>query len=291
MTRQAALMKTVRQRMASGDVELPVFDGAAIELHREAHDNRMDAQVICRLLERDATLVSEVLRMSNSSFFGGLQEVRTLRDACVRLGVRQVAAIVFSISQKRLYSSSSGPFRSRFEALWQHASRVSIGARWLAERSGHRPQSDEAFIAGLLHDIGKLSSLRAIEQIVRETGRAGDPAVNEAVDDAWIDSALAQLSMEQGVRLLQHWNMPSLYIDIATRVDDEPEAGDPAVLAMVRLADRVVSMVGSGEPVSPSGWQGLPDAVSLGLDGDTVSELLLLLDGPDDSIDGARRAA
>jgi len=280
-------MKTVRQRMASGDVELPVFDGAAIELHREAHDNRMDAQGICRLLERDATLVSEVLRMSNSSFFGGLQEVRTLRDACVRLGVRQVAAIVFSISQKRLYSSSSGPFRSRFEALWQHASRVSIGARWLAERSGHRPQSDEAFIAGLLHDIGKLSSLRAIEQIVRETGKADGPTA----DDAWIDAALTHLSLEQGVRLLEHWNMPSLYIDIATRVHDEPQAGDPPVLAMVRLADRACSMDGPGDAAPRSDASQATDAGLLDLDEIIVAKLHAMLHGTDDLLDGVRRAA
>jgi len=279
MNSHNALIERIRHRLEVGDVELPVFDRVAIDIHREARENRLDAQGICKLLEQDVTLVSEVLRMANSSFFSGLTEVRTLRNACVRLGVRQIASIVFSVSQKRLYSASAGPFRPRLAALWQHASSVSIGARWLALRAGHPVLGDEAFVAGLLHDVGKLSLLRIVEQLSRDDG--------EVPDAPSIDAVLSRLNREHGAQILQLWNVPALYRDVQQQLDDEALVADQPLLAIVRLADLVCQQAGIGGAPA-SGTVGAAEMAALGLTEEDMTELIDALSGEHDP---AREAA
>jgi len=274
MNQRNDLIERIQQRLAIGDVELPVFDRVALDMHCEARENRLDAQGICELLEQDPTLVSEVLRMANSSFFSGLSEVRTLRDACVRLGGRQIASIVFSISQKRLYSASAGPFRDRLATLWQHASSVSMAARWLALRARQAKLSDEAFVAGLLHDVGKLSLLRIIEQISRAEGQV--PGAQA------IDEAIAGLNRQHGAELLQLWNVPQLYSDVQQQLGDVAHADDEPLLIIVRLADRVCLQAGIGgtppaEPIRPN------ELEPLGVSDDDIDALIGELGGREDA--------
>ena len=163
-------MDLINQRISSGEVELPVFDDIALQIDREVRENKLDAALICKIIEEDQVLVADLLRMANSSFFSGMSPVSCLKDAAVRLGVRQIASIVFSVSQKRLYSASKGIFKSRLTDLWLHTSAVSLGARWLAANAGYRNLADEAFVAGLLHDIGKLSLLCVLEDLIASDG-------------------------------------------------------------------------------------------------------------------------
>lgn len=271
MNDKIPLIDLIRTRLEAGDVELPVFDNIAIEIHREARENRLDAEGICKILEKDTTLVSEVLRMANSSFFSGLAEVRSLRDACVRLGVKQIAAIVFSVSAKRLYSASKGPFKSRLLRLWQHATAVSIGARWVATRAGYRNLNDEAFVAGLLHDVGKLSLLRIIEDIAKDT--------ELGLNDTLVDMTLAHLHCEHGARLLEIWNVPTIYRDVVVHLEDDQVGDSQLTLAIVRLVDKACALEGISDLPDPTiALESLPEVALLGISDIDVAELRLLLE-------------
>ena len=212
MSNQESLVSLINQKLESADLELPVFDDIAVRLHKGVRENTLNAEEMCSLLEEDPALVSEVLRMSNSSFFSGLTEIRSLKDAAVRLGTKQVAAIVFSVSQKRLYSQSKGLFKGRLHELWQHANAVSSGARWVANTIGYRSISDEAFIAGLLHDVGKLSLLSIIEDLIASK--------ELSLSDEIIDMTLNELYCEHGAKLLELWNLPEFFQQVVLHQAD-----------------------------------------------------------------------
>ncbi len=271
MNQPVPLIQLIQGRLESGDVELPVFDGVALEIHREARENRLDAEGMCKILEKDATLVSEVLRMANSSFFSGLGEVRSLQEAVVRLGVRSIAAIVFSISQKRLYSASGGLFRSRLLTLSQHASAVSTGARWTAIRAGHRAIADEAFVAGLLHDVGKLSLLRIIEGLIEDDGLE--------LNDTMVDMTLGNLHCSHATQLLEMWNLPEIYRDVVRRFEDEEIGEKDTTLAIVRFVDKVCAVEGISDLPDPTlALETLPELGILGINEIDVAELRLVIE-------------
>ena len=266
MSEATPLTRLIEAKLEAGEVELPVFDDIALRIHREARESRLNADGICAILEQDATLVSEVLRMANSSFFSGLAEIRGLRDATVRLGVRQVAAIVMSVSQKRLYSASPGPLRERLTALSRHAQAASLAARWIAVRAGFRTLADEAYVAALLHDVGKLSLLRIVEGLARE-GKV-------RLTHQMVDMALSHLHCRHGARLLELWNLPAVYRDVVLHLEDETVPDGALTLATVRLADRVCALEGASDRPDPNiVLEALPETGMLGLCDIDLAEL------------------
>lgn len=230
MIEQQDLELLINDRLASGEVELPVFDDIALRINREVRENKLDADLICEILEEDLALVAELLRMANSSFFAGMSPVGSLKEGAVRLGVRQIASIVFSVSQKRLYSASSGLFKTRLTSLWRHTSAVSIGSRWLAANSGFRGLADEAFVCGLLHDIGKLSLICIMEDLIEKEGIE--------ISDEIVDATLLSMYCEHGAQLLDSWNLPEEYKTIVLEQNSEDYDKSNTVLTIVRLVDK-----------------------------------------------------
>lgn len=271
MNNENSLLALIEQRMESGEVELPVFDNTALEIYRRVRENSIDAEEIVDLLEQDPIIVSEVLRMANSSFFAGLSEVRNLREATVRLGTKQIATIVMSIGQKRMYSASKGPFRTRLLKLWNHSSVVSLGARWLAGSTGYRQLADEAFVAGMLHDVGKLSLLRIIEELSQSEKL---PLTNELVNNA-----LLQLYTVHGASLLATWNLPEVFQNVILQLETDEFDETNLPLVFVRLVDKACAVEGISDFPDPElSLETLRESEVLGLCDIDLAELRIALE-------------
>ncbi|NND89980.1 MAG: HDOD domain-containing protein [Granulosicoccus sp.] len=272
MNDKQSLISLINERLESGDVELPVFDDIALRIHREVRENKLDADEMCKILEEDPVLVSELLRMANSSFFAGLSPVSNLREAAVRLGVKQIASIVFSVSQKRMYSASNGPFKERLTRLWLHSSAVSIGARWLAKNAGYRNLADEAFVVGLLHDVGKLSLLCIIEDLILNE--------NMNLTDEIVDITLRQLYCDHGARLLEMWNLPDSFKQVVLHQDDDTFDDSNVILCMVRLVNQacILENIDDMPGQEASNLESLPETQALGLSEIDLAELRLVLE-------------
>lgn len=280
MSKEQSLIDLINETLESDTVELPVFDDIALRIHREVRENKLDAEGITRMLEDDPVLVSGVLRMANSSFFSGLAEVRSLRDATVRLGLKQVAAIVMSVSQKRMYSASRGPFKARMLELFQHVSAASMAARWIVERAGYRPLADEAFVAGLLHDVGKLSLLRIIEELNQEKSL---PLTNMLVE-----TTLDQLYCEHGASLLKRWNLPEAFqVVLRSQADEHPDESNITLMA-VRLADKTCAAEGISDRPDPDlSLEDCLESRALGLNEIDIAELRIMLEDATTAVDKA----
>ncbi len=280
MTEEHSLLDLINEKLEKDEVELPVFDPVALKVYRAVRTDDLDAGRICEILEEDPVLVSEVLKVSNSSFFSGLGEVTRLSDAVVRLGAKQLGSLALAASQKRIYSASAGRFKQRLTQLWRHTTAVSLGARWLARKAGYSDQSDEAYVAGLLHDVGKVSLLRIIEDLCDESGgklRVSDPLV---------DMTLKRLYTSHGVKLLEQWNIPKLFQRVIAQLEDDDFDDGNVILAIVRLADLGCAKEGISDYPDPSlCLETTREAQCLGLSEIMLAELQVVLE------DAAREAA
>ncbi len=114
-------------------------------------------QVDCSALERTAmlepALVARVLRLGNSAFFGVSGKVSTIREACLVLGTRTLRQMALAVAVLQQLSVDNGLFELR--NIWQHALAVAAIGRRLAPL--RKVDGEQAFTAGLLHDIGKLA--------------------------------------------------------------------------------------------------------------------------------------
>ncbi len=267
-----SLVQMIDEALKAGDVELPVFDQVAMQVYQEVQAGDMDADRLTELMQQDPVLVAETLRVANSSFFSGLSEVTTLRDAIVRLGMKQISSIAMMASQKRMYSASESRFESRLSNLWRHSAAVAFGARWLAEKTGHRKQADEAFVAGLLHDVGKTSLLRIIEELAHRSDELN-------VADEVVDVTVQQLYADHGGELMEMWNLPEVFRRVVREQKSEELDEKEVLVAIVRLADKACAREGISDVPDPSvDLETSPEVESLGLNPIQIAELQVVLE-------------
>ena len=277
MNGKQSLVELIDKELEAGTVELPVFDQVAMNVYRSVRADEINADELCDLLQEDPVLVGEVLRVANSSFYSGLSGVTTLKDAVVRLGTKQVASLALAASQKRIYSASASRFQDRLVTLWKHAAATAFGARWLAQKTGHRDQADEAFVAGLLHDVGKTSLLRIIEDL-----SVRDDALNVA--DEVIDLTLDQLCAAHGAKLLETWNVPEVFRQIVIQQHADTFDENDVLVAIVRLVDRACAREGISDRPDPSAeLEASREARALGLNAIQIAELQVVLEDASNS--------
>ncbi|MFM9967164.1 MAG: HDOD domain-containing protein [Burkholderiales bacterium] len=245
MNTDKSLKDHIAEAIQKPGIQLPVFNPAALELQKIMQDENVSNAQIEATLQSDPALAVQVLRMANSSLYAGLSEITTLRQALMRVGSKQILRLAMAAAQLGLYRSKSPLCRRYMEEMWRAASASATGAAWLAEKSGHGALSEQAFLAGLLHDVGKLVILRVIEEI------AAAPPNGKPIPDNVITEMLDALHCEYGYDLMRRWNLPEQYC-LVGREHHAPDCNTGNVLMVtVRLADQICRKLGVGCDAEP----------------------------------------
>ena len=170
----------------------------------------------------------------------GRTKVATIKEAVIRLGAQQVINLVIAASQASVHSSKNPVLDFYMKELWLHSHGCALGGRWLAYSCGMRGVADETYLAGLLHDVGKLYLLKSIENL------AAAGVIDSLFDDDLIREIFETMHVEQGHRLMQHWNFPKMYCEV-TR-DHHALEWDTVnkMLAIVRFANLACRRIGLG---------------------------------------------
>jgi len=237
---QVLLPETVRKLLASQPIELPIFHPVALKLQRMLGDYDFTVDEVAQVANEDQSLASQMLKMANSPMYMGRTKVATIKEAVIRLGAQQVINIAIAASQASAHASDNPALDRYMKELWLHSHGAALGARWLAHNCGMRGIADEIYLAALLHDVGKLYLVKAIERLVK----AG--VISSMFDDDLVMEIFEAMHVEQGYRLMQHWNFPSMYCDVIR--DHHLEEWDPVnkMLAIARFVNQACHKVGLG---------------------------------------------
>jgi len=267
------LSLTIRRLLTTQPAELPVFHPIAIRLQQllETPDFTVDA--VIALASEDPSLAGQILKMANSTVYMGRVRTETIKDAVVRLGAQQVSNIAMAASQAGLHASDNKVLNGFMQSLWLHSHACAVGSRWLARNAGYPQYAEQAYMAGLLHDVGKLYLLKALERL----NRMG--VAQAALEEDLLLEIFAELHVEQGCRLMQHWNMPQIYTDVVARHhNDDFDSGD-TVLTLVRLVNKASKVKGIDLVKEPDlDLQAQPETTLLQLTQDELEDLYEILD-------------
>ena len=133
-----------------------------------AVDNQMsNAGIVGELLGLDHVLAARVLQAANSAYLGYIPSCSNLTDAVVRLGFNRVRIIVLGVVTSSALETPLKGYCYSSTDLWNHSVSVATAAQWLA-RTLRYPHPEEAYVAGLLHDIGKTALNHLIIGIYHE---------------------------------------------------------------------------------------------------------------------------
>ncbi len=273
---QQSLQEALVQALASEQVQLPAFPAVALRLQQALQDRNAKVSDLQTMIVGDQALASQILRAANSSLYKGFQHVTTIQKAIVRLGIRQVAMLAMAVSQRSMYLIHSPLLKSYLEKLWQHAMASALGSQWLAQRCNYAQQADHAFMAGLLHNIGQLVIVRALDMLY-----AKQPQHLEALPAALLDELLdSSMHNAQGYVLMKRWNLPEEYCVVARDHHRLPYDSSNLLLVIVRLLDQCCEKLGIGLRVGDAhmALAATPEADLLGLGEVALAELEILLE-------------
>lgn len=134
---------------------LPTLPAIAMEVNKLVQDQDTSIKELSSVIEKDQAIVSKILKLVNSAFFGLSSRVSNIPHAVMLLGFNAIRNAVVSVSVINAFDKNSFPAEFEITEFWTHSVSVAVTSRVLAEKSRiHSP--DECFIAGLLHDVGKL---------------------------------------------------------------------------------------------------------------------------------------
>lgn len=210
-----------------------------------------DLGTVAEAIEKDPDLTARLLRLGNSSFYGFSTRLATVSEAIGLIGIQQVQDLIVASSIVERFAGVPPDFVN-MESFWRHSLACGIGARTLAVER-RLPKADKCFVAGLLHDVGRLvlflQAPRVSEQVfelsrrenlmLREAERRvlgyDHPAVSEA--------------------LLRYWEYPTSLVE-AVAYHHNPLASPlaPDEAAVVHVSDHLVNAMrlgSSGEPSAP----------------------------------------
>lgn len=193
-----ALVARLEITLAERDLQLPSLPEVVLKIRRGLADESVSANEIARLLGADPALAARVLRIANSAlFYRGTRPITSLSAAVFQVGRKMIRNVALSFAaQQAFIGYGSRPVRELVGAVWQHSIRTAVLAHMLA-RARTKLDADEVFLAGLLHEVGKLYLLMHANEFELP---ASDPAFQSVLD---------ALHARFGRTIVELWDLPS----------------------------------------------------------------------------------
>jgi signal transduction histidine kinase/HD-like signal output (HDOD) protein/ActR/RegA family two-component response regulator len=191
--------------------QLPTLPPVASKLIETAGQSDCSIEEVSRLIQSDQSVAAKILRLANSAHFGSSRQVTTIDRAVTLLGLDLVRNSALSIMIYNVMKTSSSDL-FHLDEFWRHSAACAIFGEQLARRMGY-PRPQEIFLAGLMHDMGKLVFVNW-----------NRPKLEQAISDALADRRrLLEVEEEQigmghtraGKIIMEYWNFPDNLVKAA----------------------------------------------------------------------------
>lgn len=215
-------------------LDLPSLPHIVLELFRVLDEEDVDANLLSQKISYDQALAAKVLGLANSSFYGMQSKVGSIAHAVAVLGFSSIRSLVTAAGVVQVFSGRASNDLTHAQ-LWRHAIATALAARSLAKCIGEN--EDQAFIAGLLHNIGRLVL------ITRYPVRYRDVLSWSSAHDAELSVAeVAVLGVDHkvvGRATLTRWKFPASIVEtLNVAAQDVPELHSKAA-STIAVADAI----------------------------------------------------
>jgi putative nucleotidyltransferase with HDIG domain len=235
---EASLADQALEQLLARTDRLPVAPSAYTRIAAEMRSREPAMDRIAGIIAEDPALTAKVLQHINSAFFSLRSEITTVDRAVAMLGMNQIMAIVMSVG---LYGQTAGAPADLVESIKQDSMKVAALTRVVAKVEGAAPEDrDTAFLAGMLHDCGKLVMASNWPHLYADIAASDDLALETQVIGA--NHSLI------GAYLLASWKLPDAVVE-AVAHHHRPAAGsfdEFGPIGLVHVAHALANRPGDG---------------------------------------------
>ena len=201
--------KTILTKLDSID-SLPTLPAIAMEVNKMLRDYDTSVNQLSACIEKDQAMVSKILKLVNSAFFGLKGRISALSHAVVILGFNTIRNAVVSISIIDVFCSKKFFDGFDIKQFWKHSVAVAVTSKYLAEKTRIHP-ADDCFVGGLLHDMGKIVLVQHLNDLFQKIWLA-----MKASGQSFYEAEKSQIPVDHaqiGGYLAQKWQLPAGLVD------------------------------------------------------------------------------
>lgn len=238
-------------------LKLPILPEVAFKVREAVNDPNAAAAAIAKAVSADTSIAARLLQVANSPLYRGTSPISNLQSAIARLGAPLVRNLVTSLILKQLFQTKSPALMERMQKLWEHSTQVAAISHVLA-RKFTRLKSDEAMLAGLIHDIGTLPILLKAETT---------PELLENMEA--LDQLIDKLHAPIGRLILEAWKFPPELVTVAAEHENLARLSDHVDYTDIVTVANLHSYLGSKHRHAQVKFTEVPAFTKLGLTPET----------------------
>ncbi len=228
--------------------EIPTLPIVYQQLFCQMSNPNVSVPQLAEIVSRDQSLAMKILKLVNSAFYGYKKEITTISRAMVILGFRTVRNAALAISVFDYVSGTREDSRFPVEDFWKHSICAASASKVLGKML-RIPQQEETFVAGLLHDVGKLIMKKYFPGDFEDVCQY---ALDHDVSWSDAEQELLAIGHTQVAKAILHsWNFPSPLIEaVQFHHDLSSNAAYPELVSLTNVANYVAYELGYGAPAS-----------------------------------------
>jgi HD-like signal output (HDOD) protein len=252
--------KVKPEDIIDSDIGLASLPNIFWEITKVTSDPRSSAVHVAEVISKDTSLSAKLLKMVNSAFYGFPAKIDTISRAVMIVGSKQLSTLALGTSVIQIFRSIPAELVD-MKGFWQHSICCGISARMISSFK-NAPNTERFFVAGLLHDIGRIILYKKLPRLGKEILLLARQSHNllRTVENQMLGFDHAIL----GGVLMKKWRLP-LILEHTVGYHHQPlRCQYPSEAAIINLADLLTNALGigsSGEryipPLSPEVWDAL----------------------------------
>ena len=233
MAKQPRILVTLQdvQRRVDNLPTLPEITSFVMNL---LEDPDSSAQDVSNVIVRDPSLSAQIMKLVNSAYFGLPQKIADLNRAIALLGYGRIKNLVLSLSLIRVFRAISKKQREDFTQFWQHSAVVAGLMKRVALRLGLE-DPEQAFLTGLLHDVGKIAILGYFPKEYAAVLKAAEDKKESFAEAEGVAFSTGHAAV--GAWMAKTWNLPGEVVDAIDSHHDDGAWDDDLLSAALYFAD------------------------------------------------------
>jgi HD-like signal output (HDOD) protein len=226
--------------------DIPPMPQTTFKAHKLIEDPRTNFEDLAKVLEIDQAIATRVLRMANSPYYGMSGNVSSLKHASAVLGLKTLEELIVVAGSTKVLNSRIEGYGLEAGDLWQHSLAAAFGSKIIANKK-NPSMANDAFSAGLIHDVGKL----VLDPYILERKHAFRTFLSSG-QETFLSAEREILGFDHGeiaYELCMTWNVPDNLATAIRHHHNPSESNGNQLTYIVHMADAIAMMSGLGAGV------------------------------------------